>query len=468
MAEVCCFCGRFFKLSLKSVKKISANRYELEVDVDKTEFEEGLSAAYKKTGKRYSVPGFRKGHAPRSVIEKRYGKGVFYEEAVNSLCPKSLDAAVVESGLEMVQDKIDFNLEKIDDGGFTFKAVLTVKPEVEISGYEKLEIDPFLEKVTDKDIEDRLSEIQKEHVKLVTVENRACQKDDTVTIDFTGKVNGKIFKGGTAKNYSLKLGSGSTIEGFEDGILGHKTEETFDVTVTFPEGYHEKKLSGEVAVFTVTLHEIKEPKLPELTDDFAKEVSSCFTLEELKNETKETLEKELESEKEEDLNLQLIEKVCELLKSDIPEAMYVNRSNENLKNLRADYMAHRVGWKEVLEFTKVSPDTKKDKCRELAEQQVKLGLALEAIAKKEDLAPSEEKIEEEYKKLAQIYKVDLEEIKKRVKKEALVHDLSCLMAFDFIKERCVVKGENKGEGAVDNKSNEDDETGKSKKTESAQ
>lgn len=436
-------------MGLKSVKKIGANRCELEVAVNKAEFEEGLNVAYKKFGKRYSVPGFRRGHAPRSVIEKRYGKGVFYEEAVNTLCPRLLDVAVAESGIEIVQDKIDFNLEKIDDNGFVFKATLTVKPEVEISGYEKLEIEPFQKKVTSKDIEKKLAEIQKDHVKLIAIENRACQKDDTVTIDFTGKVDGKIFKGGTAKNYSLKLGSGSTIEGFEDGILGHKTGETFDVTVTFPKEYHEKKLSGKAAVFTVTLHEIKEPKLPDLNDDFAKEVSdSCSCLEELKGEVKKNLEQELENEKEEDLNLQLIEKICALLKADIPEAMYVNRSNENLKNLKADYMAHRISLKEALEFTKVSPETKKDKCRELAEQQVRLGLALEAIAKKENLAPSEEKIEEEYKKLANVYKISFEEVKKKVKKEALVHDLSCLMAFDFLKEKCVVKGKEKDENST--------------------
>ena len=426
-------------MSLKSVKKISANRCELEVEVNKSEFEKGLNGAYRKTAKRYSIPGFRKGHAPRSFIEKRYGEGIFYEEAVNILCPEFLDAAVKEAKLDTIPDKIDFSFENISKDGFTFKATLTVKPEVEISGYKGLKVKPFVKEVTDKDVEERISRIQKENAKLVTVEKRPCREGDTVVVDFTGKVNGKVFEGGSADNYSLKLGSGQTIDGFEDGIVGHETGDVFGFTVTFPENYGKAKLSGKNAVFTITLHEIKEPQLPSLTDDFVKEISSSSSVDEFKKEVKKTLEEELKGEKEEDLNLQIIDGVCNLLRADIPEAMYKNRANENLKNLRAEYMAHHISLDEVLEFTKVSPETKKDKCRELAEQQVKLGLALEAVSKKENLSPSEERIEEEYKKLAKNYRMSEDKVKKNVKREALVHDISCLMAFDFLKENCVVE-----------------------------
>ncbi len=426
-------------MSLKSVKKISANRCELEVNVNKSEFEKGLNSAYKRTSKKYPVPGFRKGHAPRSFIEKRYGEGVFYEEAVNILCPEFLDEAVKESKLETIPDKVDFSLESIGKDGFTFKAVLTVKPEVEISGYKGLKVKPFTKIIKDEDVEKRLVEIQKENAKLVAVDDRPCQEGDTVVIDFVGKINGKVFKGGSANNYSLKLGSGRTIEGFEDGIIGHSTGDVFDVTVKFPENYNVRKLKEKQAIFSITLHEIKESQLPALDDDFVKEISSSSSLDEYKKELKKVLEEELKGEKEEDLNLQLIDGVCNILKVDIPEAMYRNRTDENLRNLRAEYKAHRISLSEALEFTKVSPETKKDKCRELAEQQVKLGLALEAIAKKENLVPSEERIEEEYEKLAKNYKVDQKKLRKDIKKEALVHDLSCLMAFDFLKDNCIVE-----------------------------
>ena len=426
-------------MSLKSVKKISANRCELEVNVNKSEFEKGLNSAYKRTSKKYYVPGFRKGHAPRSFIEKRYGEGVFYEEAVNILCPEFLDEAVKESKLETIPDKVDFSLESIGKDGFTFKAVLTVKPEVEISGYKGLKVKPFTKIIKDEDVEKRLAEIQKENAKLVAVDNRPCQEGDTVVIDFVGKINGKVFKGGSANNYSLKLGSGRTIEGFEDGIVGHSTGDIFDVTIKFPENYDVIKLKEKQAIFSITLHEIKESQLPALDDDFVREISSSSSLDEYKKEVKKVLEEELKGEKEEDLNLQLIDGVCNILKVDIPEAMYRNRTDENLRNLRAEYMAHRISLSEVLDFTKVSPKTKKDKCRELAEQQVKLGLALEAIARKENLVPSEERIEEEYEKLAKIYKVDQKNVRKNIKKEALVHELSCLMAFDFLKDNCVVE-----------------------------
>ena len=426
-------------MSLKSVKKISANRCELEVNVNKSEFEKGLNSAYKRTSKKYYVPGFRKGHAPRSFIEKRYGEGVFYEEAVNILCPEFLDEAVKESKLETIPDKVDFSLESIGKDGFTFKAVLTVKPEVEISGYKGLKVKPFTKIIKDEDVEKRLAEIQKENAKLVAVDDRPCQEGDTVVIDFVGKINGKVFKGGSANNYSLKLGSGRTIEGFEDGIVGHSTGDIFDVTIKFPENYDVIKLKEKQAIFSITLHEIKESQLPALDDDFVREISSSSSLDEYKKEVKKVLEEELKGEKEEDLNLQLIDGVCNILKVDIPEAMYRNRTDENLRNLRAEYMAHRISLSEVLDFTKVSPKTKKDKCRELAEQQVKLGLALEAIARKENLVPSEERIEEEYEKLAKIYKVDQKNVRKNIKKEALVHELSCLMAFDFLKDNCVVE-----------------------------
>lgn len=427
-------------MALDEIKSMGANKRQLEISVDSAEFEKGIDAAYKKTARRYTVPGFRKGKAPRSFVERRYGKGIFYEDAINILCPKALDEAVKSSGLDVVKDKIDFSLKKIDESGFVFTAVVTVKPEVELSGYKGIKIKPFEGKVTEESINSRIEEILEKNSKLVEVTGRECRELDTVVIDFVGKVNGKPFSGGTVNNYTVKLGSKTTIDGFEKGILGHKTGDVFDITVTFPEWYQEKKLRGKDVVFTITLHEIKEPKKPELTNDFVKEISKKETVEDLKKQVEEDLEKELKAEKEEDKNMQIIEKVVSLVNVDIPEAMYVQRESENLNILRNDYLAKRVTLEDVLDFTKESKETKKTKSRELAEQQVKLSLALEAIVRQENIVPTKEEIEKKYEEIANISKFKVDEMKKRVEEKVMIHDVSCLKAFEFLKENSVEEG----------------------------
>lgn len=424
-------------MALNEVKKISANRRQFEIGVDSDEFEKGIDAAYRSTAERYGVKGFRRGKAPRFLIERRYGKEIFYEDAVNILCPKALEKAIKASGLDVVKDKVDFDLKKIDENGFVFTAVVTVKPEVELSGYKGIKIKPFEGKVTEESINNRVEEILERSSKLVEVTGRECRKLDTVVIDFLGKVNGKPFSGGSVNNYTIKLGSKATIDGFEEGILGHKTGDVFDITVTFPQWYQEKKLRGKEAVFTITLHEIKEPKKPDLTDDFVKEISEKKTVEDFKKQVKEDLEKELEAEKEEDKNMQIIDKVVSLVNVDIPEAMYVQRESENLNILRNDYLAKRVTLEDVLDFTKESKETKKTKSRELAEQQVKLSLALEAIVRQENIVPTKEEIEKKYEEIANISKVKVDEMKKLVEEKVMIHDVSCLKAFEFLKENAV-------------------------------
>ena len=422
------------------MKKVGTNRCELKISVGSEEFEKGIDLAYKKSAKRYTVPGFRKGKAPRSFIERRYGKGIFYEDAVNILCPKALDDAIKSSGIEMVEDKIDFDLKHIDENGFTFTAVLTTKPEIEISGYKGIKIKPFEGKVTEEKIDERINEILKSEAKLVEVTDRACKKSDTVTLDFEGKIHGKTFSGGSGSNYSLKLGSHSMLDGFEEGIIGHKTGDVFDVAVRFPEWIQDNKLKGKEAIFTITLHEIKEPKLPELTDDFVKEVSKKNTVEEFKVEIKEKLEKELVEEEEEDKNMQIINAVVNLVKSEVPEAMYAYREKENMNIATKDLIAKRATLEDILDFTKAPSEGGKSKCRELAEQQVKLALALESIVKQENIIPSKEEIEEKYKEISGISGVDVDTMKKRIEEKVMIHDISCLKAFELLKEKAVVEG----------------------------
>lgn len=424
---------------LKSIEEVSDIRRTLEIEVEPSEFAEGVELAYQKTKRDYNVRGFRNGKAPRGVIERKYGKGVFFKEAVNILCPKILDKAIKESSLDVIEDKMDFDLKDLSEKGFTFSVTLTVRPVLKLTAYKGIKVKPFKKSVTQEVVNKRIEEIRQQHSRLVTVSGRKCKLGDTVSIDFVGKVDGNPFDGGTAENYVLKLGSSQTVEGFESGIVGHSTGETFDLSVSFPEGYGNVRTSGKEVVFTVTLHEIKEPVMPELTDEFVKQINFGSTVQEFGDKVRDMLEDELAAEKEEDFNMQIINGVVELVDGEIPEAMYVQRDFENLKNLRDDYTAHRISLDDVVYYTKVSPDTKKSKCRELAEQQVKLALALESVARQEDLSPTEERINEEYEKLSKVRKSSKEEVMKQISRDVLVHDLSCLMAFDFLKENAVVE-----------------------------
>ena len=277
-------------MSLKQATKTdTANRVELEVEVDAAAFEAAVEKAYRKDVKKMNIPGFRKGKAPRHYIEKLYGTEVFYEDAMNDVYPDALEAAIEESGYEFVQDKVDLDVVSVGKDGLVFKAVITVKPEVEIEGYTGLKAEKEEVKVTDEDVEAELKKLQDRQSRLVTVE-REAQNGDTAVIDYEGFVDGVPFEGGKGENHSLTLGSGQFIPGFEDQIVGKKAEEEFDVNVTFPEEYHAAELAGKPAVFKCKLHEVKTRELPELNDDLAKDCSEFDTLEELKADLRKKLE----------------------------------------------------------------------------------------------------------------------------------------------------------------------------------
>ena len=244
-------------MSLKSQNKIDTNRVELEVVVDAETFEKGLAAAFKKQSKKISIPGFRKGKAPRAFVEKYFGKEVFYEDAVNALYPDALDEAVKEAGLEVIQDKIDFDVKEVGPQGFTFTAALTTKPEVTIENYKGIEAVKKSAEVTDEDIDAEIKKVQERNSRMVTVEDRAAQNDDIAVIDFEGFLDGEPFEGGKGENYSLTLGSGQFIPGFEEQIVGHNTGDEFEVNVTFPEDYQAEELKGKATTFKCKLHEIK-------------------------------------------------------------------------------------------------------------------------------------------------------------------------------------------------------------------
>ena len=428
-------------MSLKASNKVDTNRVELEVAVDPEAFEAAVSKAYKKNIQRMNVPGFRKGKAPRHLVEKMYGTGVFYEDAVNDLYPTALDEAINESGYEYVEDKIDLDVVSVGkEEGLVFKAVITVKPEVEVGEYKGLKADKKVEEVTDADVDKEVEKLQDRNSGLVAVEGRAAENGDTVTFDFEGFVDDKAFDGGKAENYTLTLGSGQFIPGFEDQLAGKNTDDEFDVNVTFPEDYNAEELAGKPAVFKCKLHEIKTRELPELNDEFAKDVSEFDTLDELKNDLKDKLQHQREHAAEDAFESQLLEQLVSGLKAEIPEAMFERRVDESVREFEYRLQSQGLNLDTYLQYTGMDMDAFRKGFREQAEKQVKIRLALEKIAALEEIAPTEEELDAEFAKLAEQYKMDVEKVKAFIPAKELSKDLAVGKAMDMVKETAVVNG----------------------------
>ncbi|HIW73488.1 MAG TPA: trigger factor [Firmicutes bacterium] len=422
-------------MSLKSTNKVDTNRVELEVAVSPEDFEAAVGKAYKKNIRRMNVPGFRKGKAPRHLVEKMYGTGVFYEDAVNDLYPKALDEAINESGYEYVEDKIDLDVVTVGkDEGLVFKAVITVKPEVEVGEYKGLKAEKAVKEVTAEDVDEELRKLQDRNSRLVAAEGRAAENGDTVTFDFEGFVDGQPFEGGKAENYTLTLGSGQFIPGFEEQLVGKNTDDAFEVNVTFPEDYHAEELKGKPAVFQCKLHEIKTRELPELNDDFAKDVSEFDTLDELKADLKAKLEHRREHEAEDAFESKLIEQLVDGVKAEIPEAMFERRVDESVREFEYRLQSQGLNLDTYLQYTGMDRDGFRKGFREQAEKQVKLRLALEKIASLESIAPTEEELEAEYAKLAEQYKMDVDKVKGFIAAKDLSKDLAVGKAMDLVKE----------------------------------
>ena len=312
-------------------KKEEANSYELVVLVDGETFEKAIDKVYKKEVKKINIQGFRKGKAPRRIIEKMYGTEVFYDDAMQECYPDALYDAAKEADVKIVAVE---SLEAIEAGkeGFTFKASVVVEPTMEIDGYKGVEIEKKSTDVTDELIEKEIDQVRERNSRLVPVEDRAAENGDTAVIDFEGFVDGVAFEGGKAEGYNLSLGSGNFIPGFEEQIVGHTTGEEFSINVKFPEDYQAEELKGKDAEFKIVLHEIKTKELPEFDDEFVKDVSDKETVDEYKEELKETVSKRLVDEAEKDVDDQISAKLMELVQGDIPEAMYENQTNDMVRD----------------------------------------------------------------------------------------------------------------------------------------
>ncbi|EDO60777.1 trigger factor [[Clostridium] leptum DSM 753] len=427
------------KMSLKSQNKIDTNRVELEVVVDAETFEKGLAAAFKKQSKKISIPGFRKGKAPRAFVEKYFGKEVFYEDAVNALYPDALDEAVKEAGLEVIQDKIDFDVKEVGPQGFTFTAALTTKPEVTIENYKGIEAVKKSAEVTDEDIDAEIKKVQERNSRMVTVEDRAAQNDDIAVIDFEGFLDGEPFEGGKGENYSLTLGSGQFIPGFEEQIVGHNTGDEFEVNVTFPEDYQAEELKGKATTFKCKLHEIKMKELPEVDDEFVKDVSEFDTLADYKEDLKKKLAESKEKEAADDLENQLIDKLVELVQGEIPEAMYENKIADSIREFGYRLQSQGLNLDTYMKYTGMNVDQMKEGFRPQAERQVKLRLALEKIAALEELKAGEEDLNQEYQKIAEQYKMEADKIKELIPAAELEKDICVEKAINLVRDNANIK-----------------------------
>ena len=426
-------------MSLKSQNKIDTNRVELEVVVDAETFEKGLAAAFKKQSKKISIPGFRKGKAPRAFVEKYFGKEVFYEDAVNALYPDALDEAVKEAGLEVIQDKIDFDVKEVGPQGFTFTAALTTKPEVTIENYKGIEAVKKSAEVTDEDIDAEIKKVQERNSRMVTVEDRAAQNDDIAVIDFEGFLDGEPFEGGKGENYSLTLGSGQFIPGFEEQIVGHNTGDEFEVNVTFPEDYQAEELNGKATTFKCKLHEIKMKELPEVDDEFVKDVSEFDTLADYKEDLKKKLAESKEKEAADDLENQLIDKLVELVQGEIPEAMYENKIADSIREFGYRLQSQGLNLDTYMKYTGMNVDQMKEGFRPQAERQVKLRLALEKIAALEELKAGEEDLNQEYQKIAEQYKMGADKIKELIPAAELEKDICVEKAINLVRDNANIK-----------------------------
>ena len=426
-------------MSLKASNKVDTNRYELEIVIDAESFKQAINTVYNREKKNISVQGFRKGKAPLSIIEKYYGEGVFYEDALNLLYGQAIDSAAEEAGLTVINDEMKFDLVSISKNeGVDFKVTLTTKPEVEVSAYKGLEAEKLICEVEDDEVKAELDRMADRNSRMIEVTDRAAAKDDTVVIDFEGFVDGTAFEGGKGEGYSLVLGSGQFIPGFEDQIIGHNANDEFDVNVKFPEEYGAKELAGKDATFKVKLHEIKAKELPEIDDEFAKDVSEFETLEELKADIKAKALERKEKAADDVLENQLVDKLCDGLKAEIPEAMFKDRVEQSVKDFDYRLQMQGMNLETYMKYSGGSLDAFKESIRPQAERQVKLRLALEKIVEIEKIEVPAEEIEKEIGIMAETYSVTPEQVKAVIPEKDIIADLAVQKAMALVKDNAKV------------------------------
>ena len=427
---------------LKSSNKVETNIYQLEISIDGEKFEAAVQKAYLKARKDITIKGFRKGKAPRNFIERIYGEGVFYEDALELLYPEVVGEAITESGLDVVGMPFDLDVPEIGKNGVELVLKVTVKPEAKLGEYKGLKATKPACKVSADEVKAELAKMQEQNSRMVDASDRAVKNGDTTVIDFEGFVDGVAFDGGKAEKYELVIGSGSFIPGFEDQIIGHKAQEEFDVNVTFPAEYQEN-LASKDAVFKIKLHEIRVKELPALDDDFAKDVSEFDTLDELKKSVKAQLEDNKKADADNKVTNDLLDEVVKGVEVEIPEVMVEEAIDNIVNDFNYRLSAQGLNLETYLMYTGMEMKDFRDGYKENAEAQVKLSLALEAIIKAEGIEATEDELNEEYEKLAKTYNMDVEQIKKAIGADALASDIKSRKAIELVKANAVVTEEKK-------------------------
>lgn len=434
------------------VENLEKNMAKLTVEVDNAEFLKAIDVAYKKNRNKFNLPGFRKGKAPKEMIMKMYGPQVFFEDALNEILDKTYPEAAKESGLEIVS-RPEIGVEQIGmDQNVIYTATVAVKPEVTLGEYKGVTVEKAETTVSAKEVNEKLAAELEKNARVVEVE-REIKKDDIATIDFTGSVDGVEFEGGKGEDYPLTIGSGTFIPGFEDQLIGHKAGETVDVKVTFPENYGAKDLAGKEALFVTTIKAVKEKQVPAADDEFASEVSEFDTLDEYKKDLKKTLKEEKEKAATTTNERNVIAKVVENASVEIPAPMLEAQLDNMLYDYQTRLAQQGIPMDQYLQITGQTVEQIKEQMKESAEKNLKTSLVIEAIMEKENITVAEERVDEEFKKIAEQYKMEYDDLKKTVseeQKESMKREIAFQETIDMlVAEANLVKAEKKSKKAAE-------------------
>ena len=424
-------------MKLLNITDAEKNQKVIEFSVDKATFDAAVDKVYKKNVAKLNIPGFRRGKAPKSMIEKMYGKGFFYEDAINEILPEAYASALEESGLDVVSHP-EIDIKTIDDNGVVVTAAVYVKPEVKLGEYKGMEATREDVKVSDEAVDAEIKKALEGQARETEVTDRAAEMGDEVVFDFDGYVDGVAFAGGKSENYELKLGSGAFIPGFEEQIVGKNIGENFDVNVTFPADYHAEELAGKEAVFKCLIHTIKVRELPELDDEFVKDVSEFDTVDEYRADVKAKLQAEADKAEDANVDAQLMDKLVEMMEAEIPEVMFTNEVENMMRDYETRLRYQGLDMEMFMKYTGQTADDLKAQFRPQAEKQVKTRLALEAVAAAEAFEATAEEIDAEYTKIAEAYNVKVEDVRAQIDDAAIAADLVVGKAAQLIRDTAVV------------------------------